>query len=139
MTSTSPPIAHAREWSMGPVGYQRLESRAMLADELIEVHENPRQVVPFTERYPALTAAQGYEAALALHRHRLALGWRPVGRKIGFTNRTIWPRYGVYEPIWGTVYDRTVASSQGNHAEVVLDTPGLAADRKSTRLNSSHD
>jgi 2-oxo-3-hexenedioate decarboxylase len=92
----------------------------MLADELIEVHENPRQVALFTERYPALTAAQGYEAALALHRHRLTLGWRPVGRKIGFTNRTIWPRYGVYEPIWGTVYDRTMAWSQGDEAEVVL-------------------
>jgi 2-keto-4-pentenoate hydratase len=37
----------------------------MLADELIEVHEKPRQVAPFSERYPALTPAQGYEAALA--------------------------------------------------------------------------
>jgi 2-oxo-3-hexenedioate decarboxylase len=92
----------------------------MLADELIEVHEKPRQVAPFSERYPALTPDQGYEAALALHRHRLQQGWRPVGRKIGFTNRTIWPRYGVYEPIWGTVYDRTVAPSRDNHAEVVL-------------------
>lgn len=92
----------------------------MLADELIEVHEKPRQVAPFSQRYPALTPAQGYEAALVLHRHRLRHGWQPVGRKIGFTNRTIWPRYGVYEPIWGTVYDRTTTFSQGNQAEVVL-------------------
>ena len=40
--------------------------------------------------------------------HRIARGWKPVGRKIGFTNRTIWERYGVHEPIWGTVYDRTL-------------------------------
>ena len=31
-----------------------------------------------------------------------------LGRKIGFTNRTIWAEYGVYAPIWGYVYDRTV-------------------------------
>jgi hypothetical protein len=52
-----------------------LESPAMLADELIGVHEKPRQVAPFSERYVPLTPAQGYEAALALHRHRLGQGW----------------------------------------------------------------
>jgi len=55
-----------------------------------------------------MTPEEGSAAARALHEERLRQGWRPLGRKIGFTNRTIWPRYGVYEPIWGTVYDRTV-------------------------------
>jgi hypothetical protein len=49
----------------------------MLADELIEVHKKPRQIAPLTERYPGLTPSQGYEAALALHRHRLT-GAHPV-------------------------------------------------------------
>jgi 2-oxo-3-hexenedioate decarboxylase len=31
-----------------------------------------------------------------------------VGRKIGFTNRTIWAEYNVHAPMWGYVYDRTV-------------------------------
>ncbi len=96
-------------------------------DELIEIHEKPRQVAPFTDRQPALTAAQGYAAAAGLHRHRVAAGWKPVGRKIGFTNRTIWPRYGVYEPIWGTVYDRTLVASEGNTGTVPLD--GLVQPR----------
>ena len=39
---------------------------------------------------------------------RLARGERVLGRKIGFTNRTIWAEYGVYAPMWGYVYDRTV-------------------------------
>src|SRR5436309_15506252 len=80
----------------------------MLARELISLHESPREVPLFSERYPGLSAAAGYEAARALHQHRVASGWRAVGRKIGFTNRTIWPRYCVYEPIWGTVYYRTI-------------------------------
>jgi 2-oxo-3-hexenedioate decarboxylase len=31
-----------------------------------------------------------------------------IGRKIGFTNRTIWAKYAVYAPIWGFVFDTTV-------------------------------
>jgi 2-keto-4-pentenoate hydratase len=43
-----------------------------------------------------------------IHARRLARGERPVGRKIGFTNRTIWAEYGVSAPIWSHVYDSTV-------------------------------
>jgi 2-oxo-3-hexenedioate decarboxylase len=93
----------------------------MLADELIALHEGGREAPPFTDTHPGLTPAAGYEAALALHRHRVARGWRPVGRKIGFTNRTIWPRYGVYEPIWGTVYDRTAGFAAGDQGVIPLD------------------
>jgi 2-keto-4-pentenoate hydratase len=92
----------------------------MLARELISLHESPHEVPPFSERYPQLTAEAGYQAAQALHEHRVARGWRPVGRKIGFTNRTIWPRYGVYEPIWGTVYDRTMVRATDHRAHVSL-------------------
>src|SRR3982751_3363851 len=93
----------------------------MLARELISLHESPHEVPPFSERYPELTAEAGYRAAQALHEHRVARGWRPVGRKIGFTNRTIWRRYGVYEPIWGTVYDRTLTRALSDRAVVPLE------------------
>ena len=92
----------------------------MLARELISLHESPHEVPPFSERHPGLTAEAGYQAAQALHEHRVAQGWRPLGRKIGFTNRNLWPRYGVYEPIWGTVYDRTVLRAVDNFARVPL-------------------
>jgi 2-keto-4-pentenoate hydratase len=93
----------------------------MLARDLIALHESPREIPLSSERYPGLTPQAGYAAAHALHEHRVARGWRAVGRKIGFTNRTIWPRYGVYEPIWGTVYDRTLIRAEGNHARVKLE------------------
>ena len=64
---------------------------------------------------------QSYAAARALHERRVREGWRPVGRKIGFTNRGIWARYGVYEPIWGTVYDRTLIRASDNVAVVPLE------------------
>ena len=67
-----------------------------------------------------LSALTGYAAARALHQRRLAEGWKPLGRKIGFTNRSIWPHYGVFEPIWGTVYDRTLIRARENRAAVTL-------------------
>ena len=92
----------------------------MLAEALIAVHEDSALVPPFTLQYPGITPAAGYAAARKLHEHRLAKGWKPVGRKIGFTNRTLWERYGVHEPMWGTVYDRTLIRAENDRATVPL-------------------
>jgi 2-oxo-3-hexenedioate decarboxylase len=91
-----------------------------LAAELIALHDRPREIEPFSTRYPGLTAAEGYAAARQLHAHRLAQGWQPAGRKIGFTNRNLWERYGVNEPIWGYAYDRTLIFARDNKAAVPL-------------------
>lgn len=99
----------------------------MLEEDLVAAHERPQRLPLFSQTYPGLTPAAGYAAANGLHRHRVSRGWRPVGRKIGFTNRTIWPRYGVFEPIWGTVYDRTLVSQDADEAVVPLD--GLVQPR----------
>jgi 2-oxo-3-hexenedioate decarboxylase len=99
----------------------------MLGEELIAVHESARIVPRFSERYPGLTPAEGYGAAGFLHSHRVSKGWRPVGRKIGFTNRTLWQRYGVHEPMWGMVYDRTLIHAKDDRATVSLS--GLAQPR----------
>jgi 2-oxo-3-hexenedioate decarboxylase len=91
-----------------------------LAKELVDLHEHPREVSPFSTRFPGLTAETGYAAARQLHAHRLAQGWTLAGRKNGFTNRGIWARYGVNGPMWGAVYDRTLIFAQNNHAVVSL-------------------
>ncbi len=52
--------------------------------------------------------AAAYQSALAVRELRVARGEIPRGFKIGFTNQSIWPRYGVCAPIWGTVYDTTL-------------------------------
>ncbi|MGH8745344.1 MAG: 2-keto-4-pentenoate hydratase [Burkholderiales bacterium] len=98
-----------------------------LADELLSLNDSGGVVATFSERYAGLDASAGYRVAARLHAARLARGWKPLGRKIGFTNRTIWPRYGVYRPIWGTVYDRSVVFAQRDRAAVPL--AGLAQAR----------
>ena len=98
-----------------------------IAEELVELEASGRMAPAFSARFPKFDAEYAYRVARRLHEHRLAIGWRPVGRKIGFTNRTIWPRYGVYEPIWGYVYDRTLVHAEGGRATVPLE--GLAQPR----------
>jgi 2-keto-4-pentenoate hydratase len=99
----------------------------VLAEELIKLHRSANHVEPFSQRYPGLTPEAGYAAARELHKHRVAKGWKVVGRKIGFTNRTLWDRYGVHEPMWGTVYDRTLITAEKDKATAKLE--GLAQPR----------
>ena len=54
-----------------------------------------------------------YTTALAVRDLRTARGEIPRGYKVGFTNRTIWSRYDVYAPIWGSVWNTTVADCDG--------------------------
>lgn len=60
-----------------------------------------------------LTLEAAYETALAVRRLRVARGEQARGYKVGFTNRTIWPRYNVFAPIWGSVWDSTLTLCEG--------------------------
>jgi 2-oxo-3-hexenedioate decarboxylase len=40
---------------------------------------------------------------------REAAGRRRVGRKVGFSNRALWDRFGVSAPIWGELWDDSCA------------------------------
>ncbi len=81
----------------------------MTPEQLLQHHDHS-SLWPARTRF---TPAIALEHALALRALRVARGERPAGFKIGFTNRTIWPRYGVFAPIWGTVYDTTLQFCEG--------------------------
>jgi len=69
---------------------------------------------------PAFDLRAAFATADELRRLRIARGERPLGYKIGFTNRSIWQRYGVHQPIWGPVWDSTTALLDGAEARVSL-------------------
>jgi len=69
--------------------------------------------------WPADLAA-AYRDALAVRALRCARGERPAGFKIGFTNRTIWARYGVFAPIWGSVWNTTLQHCADGRATLSL-------------------
>lgn len=93
---------------------------AALAAELLAADDAAALVPLPSERPAGLTMAQAFEVADALRSERIARGQRPRGYKIGFTNRTIWPRYNVFEPIWAPVWQHTLRLLDGVEAAVSL-------------------
>src|SRR5690606_5668144 len=92
---------------------------ATIARTVLEAIEGGRQIEPFTTQDPGFSEADAYRVTAELRALRVARGERPVGRKIGFTNRNIWEEYGVYQPIWGDVYETTLRNvAQGGLVEV---------------------
>lgn len=91
-----------------------------LASELLTALETHSQITPITVRKPDFDATSAYQVAAEIVRRRWMRGETPVGRKIGFTNRTIWEEYGVYTPIWGHVYDSAVTFLDGPRGELPI-------------------
>jgi 2-oxo-3-hexenedioate decarboxylase len=79
-----------------------------IAAEALAAMDGARQIAPFSARYPGLTLEDAYRILARLCELRTARGERVIGRKIGFTNRTIWAEYGVHTPMWGFLFDTTV-------------------------------
>jgi 2-oxo-3-hexenedioate decarboxylase len=104
-----------------------------IATEAATAFENggPR-VQPFTARYPDLTMDDAYRITALANGMRVARGYRPVGRKIGFTNRRIWDEYGVHAPVWGYVYDRTVSDLPNDSSSF----RGASHSASKTRVNA---
>jgi 2-oxo-3-hexenedioate decarboxylase len=80
----------------------------IIATELLAALDGNRMIETITSRDPGFDADAAYLVSAEILRRRRARGERPIGRKVGFTNRTIWPEYGVSTPMWAHVYDRTV-------------------------------
>ena len=100
---------------------------AGIAAEALAALDSGGQIAPFSSRLAAFEIEDAYRVTAAVRKMREARGERVVGRKIGFTNRTIWTEYGVHAPIWGYVYDRTVHDLAGPGGTFSL--AGLAEPR----------
>ena len=91
-----------------------------VADALIAAYDSGRSLAPITQSHSGFDVADGYAVLHEIERRRRGQGWQPVGRKIGFTNRTLWPRYGVYQPMWAHVWTRTVHRAPDGAATLAL-------------------
>src|ERR1700719_2296852 len=84
------------------------ETFKAIATEAFAALEGAGQIPPFSARPQVLSVDDAYRVTPLVRQMYEARGARALGRKIGFTNRTIWTQYGVYAPIWGYVFDRSV-------------------------------
>lgn len=93
-----------------------MNAEAALAEALLAARAGATRLT-----LPAdLDLAAAYRVAARVDAHREAAGERPRGWKIGFTNRAIWPRYGVHRPIWARVWDSTLTLLDESTAAVSL-------------------
>jgi 2-keto-4-pentenoate hydratase len=99
----------------------RLAYIETVATEAFAALSERRQITPFSARADGLTLDEAKRIAPLLRQKFVARGETIVGRKIGFTNRTIWPEYGVYAPNWGYMTDRTVSDLASIEAVAVRD------------------
>jgi 2-keto-4-pentenoate hydratase len=78
---------------------------------LLEARADAQLIPPISANAP-LSFADAYDIVKSIFDIRVAQGETMVGRKIGFTNKKIWAKYGVSEPIthpiWTPLFDTTV-------------------------------
>lgn len=96
---------------------------AAIARTVLAAIDGGDQIEPFTAKDAAFSEADAYRVTAELRALRVARGEKPIGRKIGFTNRNIWEEYGVYQPIWGDVYDTTLRNVSAGHRVKVSQLP----------------
>jgi 2-oxo-3-hexenedioate decarboxylase len=95
---------------------------AALATELLHARAGARLAPLPSARHADITLDDGFAVGVEAARRRAEAGELVRGYKIGFTNRTIWPRYGVFAPIWGPVWNTTLERLATPAATVSLGT-----------------
>jgi 2-oxo-3-hexenedioate decarboxylase len=98
----------------------QVKSPTETAEQLLRALDNGEIVSSIVEREPRFGWEEAYAVAAELVKLRRARGEQTVGRKIGFTNRNIWPEYGATSPIWAHVYDDTLLYAKDNAARISL-------------------
>ena len=93
---------------------------AAVATRLLTADADGTTLDPITSSAPEFDLDAAYAVQAEIAAARRASGWTAVGRKIGFTNRTLWELYGVDAPMWAHVWDRTLVRADDGIAEVEL-------------------
>src|SRR3954468_18180803 len=100
-----------------------------LADRILAASDAGSAIEPITDTMPGFSLEDAYRVSARIIERRTARGERPIGWKIGFTNRTIWDEYGVHAPIWAPIYDSTVEGTDAPELPVLCSLFGLIEPR----------
>ncbi|MEA5098650.1 MAG: fumarylacetoacetate hydrolase family protein [Burkholderiaceae bacterium] len=100
------------------------------AHQLLDARSDARLIAPLSSSIE-LKEDDAYSIARRIHDVRVAEGEVPAGRKIGFVNRTIWPKNAqqptVHAPIWAPLFGDTIVYAEDN--AVVVSLKGLLQPR----------
>lgn len=96
-----------------------------LVAELLSALDARRQIPLLTKRPNGLSMTRAYRLGVRIEAARAKRGERPAGRKIGFTNRTIWDTFNVSAPIFAAMYDSTLRPLGTSFATADLMEPRI--------------
>lgn len=100
------------------------------AHQLLAARAEAKLLPPLSSQ-ATLSLADGYDVARSIRHIRIAQGERPVGYKIGFSNRKLWGKYGLTEPIeqpiCATLFETTVRYTDDNRG--IQSLQGAVAPR----------
>jgi 2-oxo-3-hexenedioate decarboxylase len=91
------------------------------ADRILDAFASKHLIESLSAADPSFDEPRAYDVAAEVHARRMERGEQPVGRKIGFTNRTLWPQFDIWAPIWGWIYDSTVSYVRGGEARIAVE------------------
>jgi 2-oxo-3-hexenedioate decarboxylase len=92
-----------------------MESVDEIAVRVLAAHDEGATIERIVDTNPGFDVPTAYKVSAAIVAMRRARGERPIGWKIGYTNRAVQEHYGVLHPIWGRMYDTTISTvSAGN-------------------------
>jgi 2-oxo-3-hexenedioate decarboxylase len=80
---------------------------ARITDRILKAHDAGATIERISDTDAPFEVADAYRVSTALAAARIARGQKPLGWKIGYTNRAVQQKYGVLHPIWGRMYDTT--------------------------------
>lgn len=91
-----------------------------IASLLMDAYDRRETIPPITSEHPDFDTDAAYEVLAVIEQRRRASGWRSVGRKIGFTNRTLWPRYNIWQPMWASMWEHGIHPADDGRASFSL-------------------
>ena len=135
---TIPPFRHylgARNLMASPTRLQKSQPWStfpkdinQISSQLQDARVNNYQIQPISHALQDLDQDQGYRIAASLRALREETANETVaGRKIGFTNRNIWPEYNIDRSNWSYMYNTTIIdlTYENSHERLSYDS-GIA-------------
>ena len=98
------------------------------AAELFEASRTRRPLEPLTERWPELTAREGYRIQREVVRRRLEAGETLIGWKLGLTSEAMQRQLGVDQPDYGPLLTGHVVADGGSVSIGMLIAPRVEAE-----------
>lgn len=103
----------------------QLSTVSLYAEEMMRLSDSNTLAEALSECLDGFENDDAYRISAEVMRRRENAGWRRVGRKIGFTNRSIYEQYKVDQPMFGYMWDRTVSDAASPDGVYTGEAPSL--------------